>query len=143
MIRKSAYILLVLIIGLFCFRDFAVAENLSDLPAWEKQLRETNAKKRENLLQQLNTLQTKEIGFLDTYVRNCTPATLTTLGTAKVLGMEDGMCLYNKTVGTKASMECKIPQEELGNFVDEAIILIKSGQENPVYDKMAESYCIR
>lgn len=131
---------LVLLISFFGLYNTARAQNPSDLPQWEKNVKEHNAKLRENLLQQLDTLKQKEIGFYDTFVRNCTPATLTTLGTARVTGLEDGVCSYSKTVG-KTTIDCKFPQDKLGIFVDESINIVKTGTESQKFFDIVENYC--
>ena len=133
---------LVLLILFFGVCTCSFANNSANLPQWEKNMKENNAKLRANLLQQLETLKQKELGFYDTYVRNCTPATLTTLGTAKVSGMKDGMCEYSKTVGSKMTMSCKIPTEELSGFVDESIKMINAGKESAKFDEIIAKYCV-
>ncbi len=133
----NCFVILVLFFGI----SISAMASSSDLPQWEKNLKENNAKLRANLLQQLETLKQKELGFYDTFVRNCTPATLTTLGTAKVTGMKDGVCEYSKTVGSKMMMTCNIPKEELSTFVDESINMINTGKESAKYDELLLKYC--
>lgn len=138
--KKYIIICLGLFILYFCLHITVQAQNPSDLPLWETRVREQNAKLRENLLQQLDTLKQKEVGFYDSFVRNCTPATLTTLGTARILGLQDGICSYSKTVN-KTTLECKIPQGELGEFVDESINIVETGVESQRFYDIVDKYC--
>ena len=68
---------LVLLILFFGVCTCTFANNSANLPQWEKNMKENNAKLRANLLQQLETLKQKELGF---YAVSYTHLTLPTKG---------------------------------------------------------------
>lgn len=124
-----------------CLCDIVFAQDSSNLPQWEKNLKEQHTKLRDDFLQQLETMKQKDIDFYNNFVRNCTPATLTTIGTAKVVDLKNGYCLFSKTFG-KNSIECQFPKNQLGSFADESIKELDTGVETQKFSDIVNKYCV-